>query len=140
MRKIYPKCRVLVGFTLCPGLVGPIFGGLFLVDRLIGPRDGSMDILLTLWASIAFSFVSAITAIGFYIVPFFFLSLLYTVMKLKKSWMNFAFISIAGALAALLWGDYVWHGLTREANFALGAVTSLAMAVLVLPKASLEDE
>lgn len=140
MRKTYPKWKVLVGFTLCPGLAGPIFGGLFLVDKLMGPRNESMGIMLTLWASIAFSFASALTAIGFYIVPFFLLSLLYTVMKLKRSWMTCAFVSIAGAVAALLWGDYVWHGLTREANFSIGAVTSLAMSVWALPKESFEDE
>ncbi|GGY01812.1 hypothetical protein GCM10007160_32140 [Litchfieldella qijiaojingensis] len=85
--------------------------------------------------------IASLTALYLFGVPAFLLSLLYALIKLRKSLQAYLITFIAGGSGAQIWTllpvttASIDEGLFRfPGTFFMGAVSSLVMAFVVLPK------
>lgn len=145
----HQKWKIITGFSLCPALGGLILGGTVLVNSLVDPSRNE-GVFFIICIGLAFTFSSILVATFFYIVPAFFLSLIYVFLKLSKGIFSYLFVSICGGGGAALWCRIVFpkaqNGNPLLSDFGVlpiaepsgaflwGAATSLIMAFVALPK------
>ena len=142
----YPLKKVIVGFSLCPAIVGLLAGpfGVYFGKNPEGIHWADLIV-----ASIAASVLAAITSALFYFPPAFLLALIYAPLSLQLLQLPIDIVLIGGGGGAVFWGALLNPG--REENgyfqtlidawltqpfiitFLMGATSSLLMAWLVLP-------
>ncbi|MBJ7539747.1 hypothetical protein [Marinomonas transparens] len=134
----YPYRRVIIGFTLCPGLAGLLSGSVMLAEGMV-----SEDVNNVFELTRMILLIPLITGVGGFVmfcIPALAASIIYTMLHLFKSWRSYFFITLVGGCVACLWSLIVFgsHVDVQSTGpylaFALGAVSSLLMAYLVLPK------
>lgn len=141
----YPYWKVIIGFTLCPAVVGVLLGIAFFLEAVTSHKSTDPNPLLI---GVATSAVMALVAVALGLVASLPLALLYATLKLRKGLMAYVLVAIAGGIGAFLVVRMIGLGekeyiqavadawMTRHfwGAFLTGAVASLTMAVLVLPK------
>ncbi|MDR0779180.1 MAG: hypothetical protein LBF16_00575 [Pseudomonadales bacterium] len=89
--RAYPYKRVLVGFSLCPGIAGAVLG-LFMGGGVVLSEGFKKDIFIFLWGFLVFPLGCALFAVIAYGIPAFLLSIIYSLLKIKKNYkLNFCF-------------------------------------------------
>lgn len=148
MKTNYPYIRVIIFFTLCPLLCGFIYGVigfgtmvLYTEPSYAEYKSFSSMVAMFLLLPVA----GALTGLFYFGVPACIASVIYAALRLHKTWYNYLFVAVAGGGAAHLWlpvmfsSKYVSWELTNifHGTSALGALSSLFMAYLVLPTKSI---
>lgn len=140
MNTNYPYWRVILGFTLCPALAGYSLGMVMVFDNLLSNEaSGLLNMIrITLFTPL----ITSIAGFIFFCIPAGFAALVYSMLRLYKSWYSYLFVMLCGGGAAHLWELTVWvreyedwvETLSPDLSFFLGASSSLLMAYFVLPK------
>ena len=143
----YPYWKVGLGFLLCPGVAGLVLALVVTCHAALDPKIDSISVLgFAVWGV----FVMPLTAIVINIPPAFALAFIYLVLRLYRSWQSCFFITFLGGCGAFFWAEYIspmnkgkdyWQAISENwlstpfaSAFVFGAISSLVMAVLVLPK------
>jgi hypothetical protein len=142
--KIYPCWRVLIGFSLCPGLAGFVLGFLMALFSALSGHSKE-DVRYIFLSFFILPLLGVATAIVLNIVPAFFLAIFSIFLKLHKNLNGYIFVAIFGGVGAMICDGYiradrgelfVWifsnfsHSLSY---FLLGVISSITMANFVLP-------
>jgi hypothetical protein len=154
--KAYPYRRVLVGFSLCPGIVGLAFGVEMAIYSL-AKESSAENFWYVVDGFFIFPLLFIVCALIFYGIPAFLLAVIYTLLKIKKNLAGFIFIIICGGLGAFLWATRIWPKPDPEIKsviaavnalfsghfieyFFLGAISSILMGLYVLPREVLSSD
>lgn len=130
----YPRIRVFIAFSFCPFLVAPLFAiWAFAAGIITGHGDGK-SIFLVFGGSIAFGFAAGISASVFYGIPASAASFIYVIFKPTKNIKSLLLIALTGACFAYAWSQFGSPRIEPLASAVLGAITSSAMALFVLPR------
>jgi len=140
----YPYWKVIIGFILCPGIAGALSGIVMVFSALMREQgntklNGIIDYLGVLLLT---PLVTGLTGLLFFCVPALIASLIYAALRLHKGWLAYAFVALLGGCAAHFWVPVIWGAHYNNWTafdllniyFALGASSSLLMALIVLPR------
>jgi hypothetical protein len=158
--KPYPYWKVLIGFSLCPGIIGLVLGlyvGISVVIDIAITKGAMEHIDSILWVFFITPIIFVLGAVIFFGAPAFLLAILYALLRVRKKIIDLIFVFICGGLGASVWAMYIWpkpdpgirsvidaiNGLFSGyfiGYFFLGAISSILMGLYVLPSEVLASD
>lgn len=130
----YPRIRVFIAFSLCPSLVAPLFSVWAFLAGVMTPHGEAVSLFLIFGGSIAFGVAAGVSALVFYGIPAVAVSIIYVLCRPFRSWKSISLITMTGAGAAYMWSLFGAPRIEPIPSAAFGAISSLAMALFVLPR------
>jgi len=138
----YPYLKVVFWFSVCPFLISGLCALLLMVISIFNIFDVDYNLFGRAVSSFPLAFF--IFSLGvFYFPPAAILSVIYSVLKVKKNAKGVLFVSLSGALGAHLW-NFLFFSMTERNIFPapllpsislfMGFLSSLIIGVVALPK------
>lgn len=130
---MHPFKKTVIFFTLAPALPG-IFIALYFAAIGLFSSAENMVVTDVLFAAIGFGILSCILGLLFYGLPALLLAVIYACLEFRKCFKHIVITGLAGGGTALMWSHLVPLDMKPVVTFALGAGSSLLMAIYALPK------
>ena len=138
----YPYLKVVFLFSVCQFLISGLCALLLIVVSIFNVFDVGYNLFGRAASSFPLAFF--VFSLGvFYFPPAAILSVIYSVLKIKKNVKGFLFVSLSGALGAHLW-NFLFFNMPETNIFPellfpnivsfLGMLSSLTVGIIALPK------